>query len=101
MHVSTIELFEHKNEEYFALGMRDGTAVIKPTGSVLSPNILCHIIPPTDSDEEAKELAQDKVTFIGYIFPSKIVFGSKEGRISFYDMAKKGKEDACFSFMLD
>ena len=49
MHVSRIEIFEHKNEEYFALGMRDGSVIIKLTGSVLNKSIIKHIRPPIDS----------------------------------------------------
>ena len=48
--ISRIELFEHKNEEFFALGLRDGSVVIKPSGSILSDSVMHHIVPPSDND---------------------------------------------------
>jgi len=39
----------------------------------------------------------DKVTFLAYRFPQMIVFGSKEGRLTFYNLQKKDT----FSFVLD
>ena len=33
--VTKCEIFEHKNEEYIALGLRDGSVIVKLSGSIL------------------------------------------------------------------
>ena len=60
MEITRIELFEHKNEEYFALGLRDGSVRVKLSGSVMNKNIVAHIDPSEMEDlEEVKEVKND------------------------------------------
>lgn len=86
MHISRIQIFEHKNEEYFALGMRDGSVVIKPTGSILSNTIYDYLASP---EETVESDGREKITFLGYNFPGKLMIGSSQGRITFYEIEKK------------
>lgn len=95
MHITKMELFEHKDEEFFGLGLKDGSLIIKKTGTVLVPEIYDHVQPVKN---ESNEMQDDKVTFIGYQYPMKVVFGSQQGRVSFYEMNKKSK---VFSYVLD
>jgi hypothetical protein len=95
MHISFVLVYEHKHEEYFALGMRDGSLVLKQTGSVLNASVFAHVVPPRDLDDTSMadvsvETSQedDRVTCIRYMTPGVIAFGSKEGRLSFYDLNK-------------
>ena len=50
--MSRIELFEHKQDEYFALGLRDGSVIIKPSGAILSHNVFAHVQPVSEKGEE-------------------------------------------------
>ena len=39
------EIFEHKNEEYIALGLKDGSVIVKLSGTILSQTNIVHINP--------------------------------------------------------
>jgi hypothetical protein len=44
--VSKLEQFEYKNEEYFAVGLRDGTVLIKQGEQIMSKNNYAIVEPP-------------------------------------------------------
>ena len=54
--ISRMEIFEHKNEEYIALGLKDGSVIVKLSGTILSQTNFAHIKPnePDQTDEEEK-----------------------------------------------
>ena len=69
------ELYDYKNEEYIALGLKDGSVVIKLSENILNNLIVDHIKPGQDKVEEEKDTSlqeksldtsviSDKVTFI-------------------------------------
>ena len=106
--VTCCELYDYKNEEYIALGLKDGSVLIKLSENILNNSIVDHIKPGQDKTEKEKEtslqeksldtsVVSDKVTFISFIMPPKLQFGSKEGRLTFYNIQKK----ETFSFVLD
>jgi hypothetical protein len=96
MHISLVQIFEYRNEEYFALGMRDGSLVIKPTGSILNSKTFAHVEPPREPGEDLN----DKVTAFSLFDTKSVVFGSKEGKLTFYDMKSQGAEGEVLSFNL-
>lgn len=53
--VTRCEIFEHKNEEYIALGCRDGSVVVKLSGTILSQTNVAHIKPTEDQNEEEEK----------------------------------------------
>ena len=97
MEIALCQIFEFRNEEYFALGMRDGTLVVKPSGTILNGKTYAHIVPQRDAGEDER----DKVTCFSVFDNKKIVFGSKEGKITFFDMTNRNEESAIFSFNLE
>ena len=54
LNVSCLELFEFKNEEYFAIGLFDGRVLIKQSDQVLSKFSFATINPHEFKDEEAQ-----------------------------------------------
>jgi hypothetical protein len=57
--VTRCEIFEHKNEEYIALGLKDGSVVVKLSGTILSQTNVAHIKPTEEkTEEEEKSNAQ-------------------------------------------
>lgn len=71
VHISRIEQFEYKNDEYFAVGMTDGSVQIRVGEQIMSKNCWAVVEPPKEED--------DKVTCINFFFPNKLVIGSKQG----------------------
>jgi hypothetical protein len=56
--VTCCELYEYKNEEYIALGLKDGSVVIKLSENILNNLIVDHIKPGQDNNvEEEKEIS--------------------------------------------
>ena len=47
--ISRLEIFEHKNEEYIAMGLKDGSVIVKLSGTILSQANVAHI-KPTDQN---------------------------------------------------
>ena len=41
--ISRLEIFEYKNEEYIAIGLKDGSVIIKLSGTILSATNVAHI----------------------------------------------------------
>lgn len=63
--ISRIEIFEYRDEEFFALGLRDGTVVVKPSGAILTNSVAHHIVPPEDDGYDDHD-SNDKVTFVAF-----------------------------------
>lgn len=53
--VTRCEIFEHKNEEYIALGLKDGSVIVKMSGTILSQTNVAHIKPTEEQNEEEEK----------------------------------------------
>ena len=72
--------FEYKNEDYMALGTRDGSVIVKQTEHMMSKLSYCQF---------ELEQADSKVTVMQFEPGGRLVVGTKSGSLFFYDLGKK------------
>jgi len=122
LQVSRLLHFDHKGSEMIAIGQYNGQVIIKQAETLLSDDTITTLKSANDmkdSDSE-QELAlnrqrtnlsqdsmdkEDKVTYLGFFTqPNRIIFGSKEGFITIWNVTKglneKTKDDAIIAFKM-
>lgn len=122
LEVSRLLHFDHKGSEMIAIGQYNGQVIIKQAETLLSDDTITTLKSANTNDSESEEVvplnrqvtanlsdvtqeAQDKVTYLGFFTqPNRIIFGSKEGFVTIWNVTKglseKSKDDAILSFKM-
>jgi hypothetical protein len=105
--------FDRQGVEMIAIGLRSGIGILKKAETLLSAKEEARILPVNYQEKAMKKkttidldksknsssdsILEDKVTFIGLLStPTRLIFGSKAGYLTLYNLSQKDEEPVSF-----